>query len=51
MGIAVLPLSDFCRRVALPPGLVIGYSGLSEPEIAQQGAQLRALLAGAVSAA
>jgi GntR family transcriptional regulator/MocR family aminotransferase len=51
MGIAVLPLSDFCRRVALPPGLVIGYSGLSEPEIAQQGEQLRALLAGAVSAA
>lgn len=51
MDIAVLPLSDFCRRVALPPGLVIGYSGLSEPEIAQQGAQLRALLAGAVSAA
>lgn len=51
MGIGVLPLSDFCRRVTLPPGLVIGYSGLSAPQIAQQGAQLRTLLAGGGSAA
>lgn len=51
MGIAVQPLSDFCRRVTLPPGLVIGYSGLSAPQITQQGAQLRALLAGSGSAA
>ncbi|MFY0479474.1 MocR-like pyridoxine biosynthesis transcription factor PdxR [Achromobacter marplatensis] len=43
-GVALQPVSDYCRRVDLPAGLVIGYSGLDEPEIIRQGAVLQALL-------
>ncbi|MDR6600107.1 GntR family transcriptional regulator/MocR family aminotransferase [Achromobacter deleyi] len=44
-GLALQPVADYCRRVDLPAGLVIGYSGLDEPEIMRQGALLQALLA------
>ncbi|WMD21721.1 PLP-dependent aminotransferase family protein [Achromobacter seleniivolatilans] len=44
-GVALITVADFCRKVSLPPGLVIGYSGLQESEIERQGAVLRALLA------
>ncbi|WP_248293443.1 PLP-dependent aminotransferase family protein [Achromobacter sp. Bel] len=44
-GLALQPVADYCRRVALPAGLVIGYSGLDEDELVRQGALLRELLA------
>jgi GntR family transcriptional regulator/MocR family aminotransferase len=42
--VALQPVSDYCRRVALPEGLVIGYSGLDEQELVRQGALLGPLL-------
>ncbi|MBB1594242.1 PLP-dependent aminotransferase family protein [Achromobacter sp. UMC46] len=44
-GLALQPVADYCRRVGLPAGLVIGYSGLDEPALARQGALLRDLMA------
>lgn len=43
-GLSVQSMAQFCRRVTLPPGLVIGYSGLQMPDIARHGALLRGLL-------
>jgi len=37
-------IAQFCRRITLPPGVVIGYSGLQLAEIERQGALLRGLL-------
>lgn len=48
-GLALQPVADYCRRVDLPAGLVIGYSGLDEPEIIRQGELLQALLARATA--
>ena len=36
-------IAQFCRRTTLPPGVVIGYSGLSPEEIERQGVLLRNL--------
>jgi len=46
-GLALQPVLDYCRRAAMPAGLVIGYSGLDERELARQGALLGPLLRGA----
>ncbi|CAB3625398.1 PLP-dependent aminotransferase family protein [Achromobacter pestifer] len=46
-GLALQSVADYCRRVVLPPGLVIGYSGQDEPALRRQGALLRGLLADA----
>lgn len=44
-GLSVQSLVQFCRRVTLPPGLVIGYSGLQMADIQRQGELLRGLVA------
>lgn len=43
-GLSVQSIAPFCRRVTLPPALVIGYSGLQMPDIERQGALLRELV-------
>lgn len=40
-GIGIQSVADFCLRVQLPPGLVIGYSARQEAELEQVGALLR----------
>jgi GntR family transcriptional regulator / MocR family aminotransferase len=43
-GLSLQSIARFCRRTTLPPGIVIGYSGLQPDEIERQGALLRGLL-------
>jgi len=43
-GLSLQYIAQFCRRTTLPPGIVIGYSGLQPDEIERQGALLRGLL-------
>ena len=40
-GIGIQSVADFCLRVTMPPGVVIGYSARSEAELEQVGALLR----------
>ncbi|MBB1627687.1 PLP-dependent aminotransferase family protein [Achromobacter sp. UMC71] len=40
-GIGILSVADFCLRVQLPPGVVIGYSTRQEAELERVGALLR----------
>lgn len=43
-GLSLQSIAQFCRRVTLPPGVVIGYSGLQTQDIQRHGALLRGLL-------
>ena len=40
-GIGIQSVADFCLRVQLPPGVVIGYSARQEADLEQVGALLR----------
>lgn len=44
-GIALQPLSAFCRQVVFPPAVIVGYAALAMQQIEDAGRKLAALLA------
>ncbi len=47
-GVGMQPVADFCRRVDLPPGVVVGYSAVDEDALLKLGSLLRQAAPGAV---
>ncbi|ADP17129.1 bacterial regulatory protein, GntR family protein 41 [Achromobacter xylosoxidans A8] len=39
-GVGMQPLADFCRKVDLPPGVVVGYSAVQEDALSRLGTLL-----------
>ncbi|MBO1012076.1 aminotransferase class I/II-fold pyridoxal phosphate-dependent enzyme [Achromobacter sp. SD115] len=40
-GVGMQPVADFCRKVDLPPGVVVGYSAVEEEALLKLGTLLR----------
>jgi len=40
-GVGMQPVADFCRKVELPPGVVVGYSAVEEEALLKLGTLLR----------